>query len=90
MPWTVVIQDENGNDFNSKSVVLEFGSLPSGSGYPVCTLIENARYYDTVLNPVQTEAFLAELTTAKTKLTELQHLAEEVLEPHLYLRFLGD
>jgi hypothetical protein len=94
MPWTVRLENEDGIPTDESFLVIEFGSLPTGSAFPISSLIEAARYYDTLLNPVQTKAFIAELNAARTHpSTEnsfLLGLAVKALEPHTYLRFIGD
>ena len=64
MPWTVRVEDERGRPHGESFVVVEFGSLPKGAQFPISTLIEAAPYYDTVLNPIQANALIGELSLA--------------------------
>jgi hypothetical protein len=93
MPWTVRLEDESGEPIDAENIVVEFHSLPVGDRFPICTLIEAAPYYDTLLNPVQIEKFIAELDAAKDispgNLVPLRTLAERG-GVHIYLRFIGD
>jgi hypothetical protein len=94
MPWTVRLEDENGVPETKEFLVIEFGSLPSGKAYPVSSLIESAPYYDTLLNPVQVRAFIAEIDAADPDCSEafapLRSLTQRAMGPHIYLRFIGD
>ena len=94
MPWTVRVEDEKGEPEGEFFVIVEFGSLPTGTRFPISGLIQHAPYYDTVLNPVQTEALINELSLAAiesgTVHSPLLEIAKRALEPHVYLRFIGD
>jgi hypothetical protein len=94
MPWTVRVEDEEGKPHGESFVVVEFGSLPKGARFPISTLIEAAPYYDTVLNPIQANALIGELSLATAEFgivhSPLLELANRALEPHTYLRFIGD
>jgi hypothetical protein len=94
MPWTVRVEDEQGNPEGESFVIIEFGSLPKGTPFPVSGLIEAAPYYDTVLNPVQVNALIGELNLSASKFgtvhSPLLELAKGALKPHMYLRFIGD
>lgn len=94
MPWTVRVEHENGRPDGEFFVVVEFGSLPKGKQFPISSLIEAAPYYDTLLNPVQTNALITELSSSTSELatvrSPLLDLAKRALEPHMYLRFIGD
>jgi hypothetical protein len=94
MPWTVRLEDEEGKPDGESFLVVEFGSLPKGARYPISNLIEAAPYYDTVLNPVQADALLGELNLATAELGTIHwpllELVKRALEPHMYLRFIGD
>jgi hypothetical protein len=93
VPWTVQLEDESGEPIDAEHIVVEFHSLPVGDRFPICTLIEAAPYYDTLLNPVQIEKFIAELDAVKdispSNLVTLRSLAERG-DVHIYLRFIGD
>jgi hypothetical protein len=61
MPWTIRLEDQDGIPEAKEFLVIEFGSLPLGEAYPISCLVESAPYYDTLLNPVQVKAFIAEI-----------------------------
>lgn len=93
MPWTVQLEDEFGKSIDSKHFVVEFHSLPTGDHFPICTAIEEAPYYDTLLNPVQIKKFIAELDSAAgTSFSDLDSLRNFAARGgvHIYLRFIGD
>jgi hypothetical protein len=94
MPWTVRVEDEAGKPDGEAFVVVEFGSLPKAMRFPISSLIEAAPYYDTVLNPVQVKALIEELKLSTLDgvivHSDLLELAKRALEPHMYLRFIGD
>jgi hypothetical protein len=93
MPWTVRLENENGDPEDDASVVLEFGSLPTLDDRSLCFQIESSRYYDTILNPFQAGILVQELD-AIADLTEvirpLRDMAMKACSPHVYLRFIGD
>ena len=93
MPWTVRLENEFGEPIDDEHIVVEFHSLPTGDHFPICTLIEEAPYYDTLLNPVQIESFIAELDVAagntSCNVSPLRSLAARG-GVHIYLRFIGD
>jgi hypothetical protein len=94
LPWTVRLEDEHGIPETNEFFVIEFGSLPLGEAYPISSLIESAPYYDTLLNPVQVKAFIAEIDAGDSDCSEalalLRSLAQRATAPHIYLRFIGD
>jgi hypothetical protein len=94
MPWTVRLEDEHGIPETDEFLVIEFGSLPLGKAYPISSLIDSAPYYDTLLNPVQVKAFIAEIDAGDPNCSEalprLRSLAQRATAPHIYLRFIGD
>lgn len=95
MPWTVRVENEEGERDGDTFVVVEFGSLPAGTQFPLSSLIEAAPFYDTVLNPVQSRALIEELDLssrlgASISYAQLVELAKRALKPHMYLRFIGD
>ena len=92
MPWTVRSEDESGECNDRGFLVVEFGSLPKGSRFPLSSLIEAAPYYDTVFNPVQIQALIEELNLSSlaTIHADLLELAKRAFETEMYLRFIGD
>jgi hypothetical protein len=94
MPWTVRLEDERGVPETEEFLVIEFGSLPSGQACPISSLIELAPYCDTLLNPVQVKAFIAEIDAGDPDCSEalapLRSLAQQATASHIYLRFIGD
>ncbi len=92
MPWTVRSEDEGGECNNRDFLVVEFGSLPKGSRFPLASLIEAAPYHDTVLNPVHVQALIEELNLSSlaTIHADLMELAKSAFEAELYFRFIGD
>jgi len=94
MPWTVRVEDEEGKPEGESFLIVEFGSLPKGTRFPVSSLIEAAPCYDTVLNPVQANALIGELNLSTAEFgtvhSPLLELAKRALKPHMYLRFIGD
>jgi hypothetical protein len=94
MPWTVRLEDERGVPETAEFVVIEFGLLPSGEACPISSLIGLAPYCDTLLNPVQIKAFIAEIDAgdpdSSEALASLRRLAQRATGPHIYLRFIGD
>ena len=94
MTWTARVEDEHGQLVCKSFVIVESGSLPQGKRFPISSLIEAAPYYDTILNPIQTKALIEELTPSKPDAesphSPLLKLAKRALEPHTYLRFIGD
>jgi hypothetical protein len=53
----VRVEEEDGQPLTESLVVVERGSLPRGSDFPISSLIEAAPYCDTIWNPVQTKSF---------------------------------
>jgi hypothetical protein len=94
MPWTVRLEDEHGIPETKELLVIEFESLPLGVAYPISSLIESAPYSDTLLNPVQVKAFIAEIeaddSDCSEALARLRGVAQRATAPHIYLRFIGD
>jgi hypothetical protein len=89
--WTVRLENERGLPLTKDILVVERGSLPTGDAFPISSLIEAAPWYDTLLNPEQVEAFLAEIDAADSKaLASLRALAQQATAPHVYPRFIGD
>jgi hypothetical protein len=95
MAWTVRIQSEAGESID-KDFEIGFDAIPSGPGYPICNSV--ARYYVTLLNPPQLEAFVSEWDRAAAA-PEFSHLkdsrlirevAENCARNQLYLRFVED
>jgi len=92
------LEDEDGKPISDDYLVIEFGSLPSGKDSPISSLIDAARYYDTLLNPIQAEALADEIVAAgESFLSTLEPLvkwAREISGSHAhlrtYLRFVGD
>jgi hypothetical protein len=95
MPWTIRLEEEDGKPIDEEYLVVEFHCLPIGDRFPICTLIEAAPYYDTLLNPVQIDRLIAELeaaiNTSSCDLDQLLDLARRNRDDvHIYLRFIGD
>jgi hypothetical protein len=93
MPWTVRLENENGEPEDEASVVLDFGSLPVADDRSLCFQIESSRYYDTILNPFQAEILVRELDASADfteAITALRDMAMKACKPHIYLRFVGD
>jgi len=93
MAWTVRLEGENGVPEGDEVLVVEFGSLPTGPMYPLCSMIERSPYYDTLLNPHQSSVLVAEidrLVQLSESLNALKNMALKPTSPHVYLRFIGD
>jgi hypothetical protein len=94
MAWTVRLENERGVRETEEFLVIEFGSFPTGKAYPICDMIERAPYYDTLLNPEQVKALIAEIDSAgsgyQKALAPLRNFAQSALVPHIYLRLIGD
>jgi hypothetical protein len=95
MAWTIRLEDEDGKPIDDEYLVVEFHCLPAGDGFPICTLIEAAPYYDTLLNPVQIDRLVAELKAGSDASScDLSHLLDLARrssdDVHIYLRFTGD
>jgi hypothetical protein len=92
--WTVRLENERGLPLTKDFLIVERGSLPTGEAFPISSLIEAAPWYDTLLNPEQVEAFVAEIDAADSDrskaLASLRSLAQQATPPHVYLRFIGD
>lgn len=95
MAWTVKVQTESGESVEPDFDVA-FDSVPMGAQFPISSSI--AKYYLTVLNPPQLEAFVSEWDRAVAT-PELCHLknsrllrdvAERAAKRQLYLRFIGE
>ncbi len=64
--------NEAGEPVN-KDFDIEFDAIPTGAAYPICSSV--ARYYVTLLNPQQLEAFVSEWDKAATE-PEYSHLKD--------------
>src|SRR5580698_6970696 len=95
MAWTVRVQSEAGEPVN-KDFDIEFDAIPAGPAYPIRSSV--ARYYVTLLNPQQLEAFVSEWDKAAMEpeyshlkdLRLIREVAENCARDQLYLRFVGD
>ena len=95
MAWTVRTETEDGKPVQGDADI-GFDAIPFGPEYPISSSI--ARYYVTLLNPPQLEAFVSEWDRA-VETPNFSHLrndrfirdtAEKCARDHLYLRFIGD
>ena len=93
MAWTVRLEGEDGVPEGDEFLVMEFGSLPTGTMYPLCSMIERSPYYDTLLNPYQRAVLVAEIDAmvqGSESLNALKNMALKPTDVHVYLRFIGD
>jgi hypothetical protein len=99
MPWTVRIEDEDGKPVSREDYAVPFTVLASVS--PKSVMLQGIdRYCDTTFNSLQIKFFLKEWDALAETLTEDEHrqawkkvrdYAEQcMVEPHLYLKFIGD
>jgi hypothetical protein len=93
MAWTVRLEDKDGVPEDDEFLVIEFGSLPAGAMYPLCSMIGRSPYYDTLLNPYQRSVLIAEIDAMGQRsesLDALKNMAQKPTDVHVYLRFIGD